>query len=406
MRLAILEYTYIGYTKDRRIVKGQTSADTETAAINGLARIGYQVVSISLVKSFLPDLGNFLKGTVKASELAMFSRQLALLLESGLGIIQGLELLQSQTEEKELKKVLIEVIADLRGGDPLSISLARHPHVFSTMYQKMVAVGEETGGVELVLRGLASYIERESATRGKLKSAMTYPAIVAVVALLVMIVMVTVVLPPLVGMFTSLKGELPILTRILLGFVDIVRDYGLYILMILLVLGFAGYIYTRTPKGRYYRDLVVLRLPLMGRLILISDLARCCRSISVLFKAGLPLPDIMTLVAQSSGNQVIARAFNSVEQDMLKGEGLSMPMRKWKVFLPLMVEMTKVGETTGTLDTTLLTVAENYEIEAENKTQRIVSMIEPIMTVAMGIVVAFLALSIFMPLYSSLSLIK
>jgi type IV pilus assembly protein PilC len=315
-------------------------------------------------------------------------------------------LLQSQTEEKELKKVLIEVIADLRGGDPLSISLARHPHVFSTMYQKMVAVGEETGGVELVLRGLASYIERESATRGKLKSAMTYPAIVAVVALLVMIVMVTVVLPPLVGMFTSLKGELPILTRILLGFVDIVRDYGLYILMILLVLGFAGYIYTRTPKGRYYRDLVVLRLPLMGRLILISDLARCCRSISVLFKAGLPLPDIMTLVAQSSGNQVIARAFNSVEQDMLKGEGLSMPMRKWKVFLPLMVEMTKVGETTGTLDTTLLTVAENYEIEAENKTQRIVSMIEPIMTVAMGIVVAFLALSIFMPLYSSLSLIK
>jgi type IV pilus assembly protein PilC len=401
-----LEYSYVGYTRDKRVVKGTTSAETEAAAIDRLSRSGYNVVSIREVKAFLPDLSNFLKGTVKASELAMFSRQLALLLESGLGIIQSLELLQTQTGEKELKKVLAAVIADLRSGDSISISLARHPHVFSHIYQKMVAVGEETGGLELVLRGLASYIERESATRGKIKAAMTYPVIVMVVAVLVMVLMVTVVLPPIVAMFTSLKGELPIITRILLAFVDIVRNYGLFILIVILVLGFAGYIYARTPKGRYYRDVALLRLPVMGRLILISDLARCCRSISVLFKAGLPLPDIISLVAQSSGNQVITRALNGVGQDMLKGEGLSMPMRKRKAFLPLMVEMTRVGEATGTLDATLMTVAENYEIEAEDRTRAVVSMIEPIMTIAMGLAVGFLALAIFMPLYSSLSLIK
>lgn len=401
-----MEYQYIGYTNNKRVVRGKISAATEVAAMDNLSRIGYRVVSLNEVKPFLPDLSNFLKGTVKASELAMFSRQLALLLDSGLGITQSLDLLQIQTGEKELKKVLKEVIADLRDGDSLSIALTRHPHVFSHIYQKMVAVGEQTGGLELVLRGLAGYIERESATRGKLKAAMTYPAIVGVVGVIVMIVMITVVLPPIVAMFTSLKGELPIITKILLAFVDIVRNYGLYILILILLLGLTGYIYSRTPKGRYYRDVAILRLPIMGRLILISDLARCCRSISVLFKAGLPLPDIMSLVSQSSGNQVITRALNSVGQDMLKGEGLSMPMRKRRVFLPLMVEMTRVGEATGTLDVTLMTVAENYEIEAENRTQRIVSMIEPIMTIAMGIVVGFLALSIFLPLYSSLSLIK
>jgi type IV pilus assembly protein PilC len=150
----------------------------------------------------------------------------------------------------------------------------------------------------------------------------------------------------------------------------------------------------------------ILRLPILGRLILISDLARCCRSISVLFKAGLPLPDIMKLVSQAAANQVIAEALNGVEEDMLKGEGLSAPMRKRRVFLPLMVEMTRVGEATGTLDITLLTVAENYEIEADSRTQRVISMIEPVMTIAIGLVVGFLALSVFMPLYSGLSLIK
>lgn len=400
-----MEYSYFGYTNYRQAVRGKISAASETAAIEKLSRIGYRIISLKEVKTFLPDLGNLFKGKVKQSELTMFSRQLALLVESGFGIFQSLELLQSQTGDRQLKKVIIEVLADLGGGDPLSVALSRHPHIFSRIYQKMVAVGEQTGDLEQILRSLAGYIERQSAAMGKIKTALTYPAIIAVLAVIIGGVMITVVLPPIVGLFASLGGNLPITTKLLLFIVDLLLNYGLYILIIILVLGFAGYLYSRTPKGRYYRDLVILKLPIMGRLSLISELARCCRSISLLYKSGLPLPDIMSLCSQACGNQVIARALNEVEKDMLKGEGLSVPMRRRRVFLPLMVEMAKVGETTGALDATLITVAESYEIEADSRTQRLISMIEPAMTIAIGLVVAFLALSIFMPLYSSLSLI-
>ena len=150
----------------------------------------------------------------------------------------------------------------------------------------------------------------------------------------------------------------------------------------------------------------MLKLPMLGGLNLITELARCCRSISLLFKAGLPLPEIMTLAAQACGNMVVAKALGEVEQDMLKGEGLAAPMAKRWVFLPLMVEMTKVGEATGKLDATLITVAENYEVEADGRVQTVLSMVEPVMTIAIGVAVGFLALSIFMPLYSSLSLLK
>ena len=240
----------------------------------------------------------------------------------------------------------------------------------------------------------------------KLKAALTYPAIVTVLAIGIMILMVTVVLPPILGMFTMLKGEVPITTKVLLFIVDMFKNYGLHMLVVALAAGIVGFMYSKTPTGRYYLDMLMLKLPVMGRINIISELARCCRTMSLLFKAGLPLPDIMTMASQASGNSVLAKGLTDVEKDMMRGEGLSEPMRKQWVFLPLMVEMTKVGEATGTLDATLITVAENYEIEAESRIQTMLAMIEPAMTIAIGIGVGFLALSIFMPLYSSLSLIK
>lgn len=401
-----MEYQYLGYTNDRRTVKGKVSAASELAAIDMLSRFGYQVVSLKSVTPFVPDLSNLLKGKVKTAELVLFSRQLALLLESGLGIVQSLELLQSQTGDRQLKRVLVQVVSDIRSGDSLSVALSRHPHVFSRIYQKMLAVGEQTGNLEQILRNLATYIEKQSAAMAKLKAALTYPAIVSVLAVVIMIVMVTVVLPPIVGMFKSLKGDLPITTKLLLTFVDLMRRYGLHMVIAILVTGFVAYLYSKSPAGHYYKDLLMLKLPILGRLNIISELARCCRSMSLLFKAGLPLPEIMTLASQATGNLVVTRALNDVEKDMIKGEGLAAPMKKRWVFLPLMVEMTKVGEATGTLDTTLVTVAENYEVEAESRIQTMLSMVEPIMTIGIGLAVGFLALSIFMPLYSSLSLLK
>lgn len=400
-----MDYTYLGYGEDRRIVRGRISAASEHAAVDILANVGYQVVSLKPMTRFLPDFSKLLQGRVKPAEIITFSRQLALLLESGVGIVQSLELLGNQTSDKQLKKVLVEVVSDIRGGSSLSAALAKHPEVFSTIYHKMVGVGEQTGGIEGVLRSLADYAQRQSSAMNKLKMALTYPAIVLCLAIVVVALLITVVLPPIVNMFTALGGDLPITTRALLAMVDLLNNYGLYVLVGAIALGMIAFMYTRTSSGQYYRDLLMLRLPILGRLRLVSDLARCCRSMALLFRSGLPLPEIMTLTAQSSGNRVVTKAFSEVEQDMLKGEGLSGPMRKRWVFLPLMVEMTKVGEETGSLDATLITVAENYEIEAESRTQAMLAMIEPVMTIAMGLGVGFIALSVFMPMYGSLSLV-
>jgi len=370
-----------------------------------LANVGYQVVSLKPVTRFLPDFDKLLQAKVKPTEIITFSRQLALLLESGVGIVQSLELLQGQASNRQLKKVLLEVVSDLRSGNSLSTALAKHPQVFSTIYQKMVAVGEQTGALEGVLRNLADYAERESNTANQLKRALTYPLIVLSLAIVVVIILVTVVLPPIISMFTSLGGELPITTRALLAFVDFTSNYGLYLLAVIIGLGAVGYMYSKSPTGHYYRDMLILKLPVLGPLSLTTELARCSRNIALLFRSGLPLPEIMTLVAQASGNLVVAKALGDVEQDMLKGEGLAAPMRKRRVFLPLMVAMTKVGEETGNLDGTLITVAENYEIEAASRTETMISMIEPAMTIAMGLGVGFIALSIFMPMYSSLGLV-
>jgi type IV pilus assembly protein PilC len=400
-----MNYAYLGYTEDRQIVKGRISAADEQAAADILTNIGYRVVSLKPITTFLPNLGGFLRAKVKPSEMVTFSRQLALLLGSGVGIIQSLELLSSQTADKTLKRVLIEVVNDLRGGKGLSTALAQHHNVFSTLYCKLISVGEQTGSLEAVLRNLADYTERQTAAMAKIKQALMYPAIVFCLAIVVAAIMLTVLLPPLVDMFSKLGGTLPLPTRMLLAGMGFLQSYGVYLLVVIIALGIVGFLYARTPKGRYFRDGLILRLPLIGRLSLVSELARSCRSLSMLFRAGLPLPEAMALTAQATGNRVVARAFGEIEQDMLRGQGLAKPMSKIKVFLPLMVEMTKVGEETGNLDDSLIIVAENYEIEADRRTQTLLGMIEPAMTIAMGLGVGFLALSVFMPIYSSLSLV-
>jgi type IV pilus assembly protein PilC len=400
-----MEYAYLGYTGDRQIVKGKVSAADERAAADILSNIGYQVVSIKPVTSALPTLGKLFQPKVKITEMVTFSRQLALLLESGVGIIQALELLESQSPDKALQTVLVQVLHDLKGGKSLSQAMSQHPNVFSKLYCKLISVGEQTGALETVLRNLAGYIERETAAMAKLKQALMYPAVVSVLGIAVGVLMITVLLPPIVDMFAKLGGKLPLPTRILIGFMELLQNYGLFIFVGLVVVAIAGFMYSRTARGHYMRDTVALKIPLMGRLNLVTELSRICRSLSLLFKAGLPLPEVMALTIQATNNQVIANAMRDVEAGMLKGQGLARPMTNTKVFLPLMREMTRVGEETGNLDESLVVVAENYEIEADRRTQAMLSMIEPVMTVAMGLGVGFLALSVFMPIYSSLSLV-
>ncbi len=397
-----MNYVYIAYTKDKRLVKGKISANSEQIAAEVLANIGYQVLSLKQVVPLLPNLSKYFPTRIKPQDIVLLFRQLALLIDSGVGIVQSLELLREQSTNKTIKKVLKEVASDLRGGNPLSNALAKHPRVFPLLYTRMIAVGEKTGELTTILRSLADYVERDAAVINKLKAALTYPVTVLLLAVGVVILLITIALPPLINLFTSFDAQLPLLTRGLVSVVNFANHYGFYLLLSMGALILLIFTYTRSTSGRYQWDKLMLNLPIIGRLNLLTELSRSCRSLSLLFRTGLPLPEVMNLAKQATRNRVIAVALANVAEQVIKGEGLARSLAKNRLFLPLMVTMTRVGEETGNLDETLITVAQSYEAEAENRMRTVFNLLEPMMLLFLGGLVALIALSMFMPLYGIL----
>ena len=229
---------------------------------------------------------------------------------------------------------------------------------------------------------------------------MTYPIIVVVVAIVVVLVLVTLVFPTFVSFYSQLGAELPLPAKILMGLTDWLNHYGLYLLLGLLIAVVAGYVYVRTPAGRYRWDKMMLGLPVVGRIVHLSELSRCCRTMSLLIRVGLPLPEVLAVTVRSITNKAINQGLTEVQQDLIRGEGLSQPMAKSEFFLPLMTQMVKIGEETGNLENTLHTVAESFEAEADDKTNSAVGLIQPVITIILGLVVAFVVLAMFSALYS------
>ena len=396
-----MDFAYVAYTKDKRMVKGKLSANNQDAAVDLLNYAGYQVLTLKQVVSFL-DTEKLASGfsQVKPMELVMFSRQLALLLESGTDIVTSLELLQKQSTNKNLQHVIGQVITDIRGGCALSVALRKHPRAFSELYHRAIAAGEQGGNLEGVLRQMADHIERAAKTEKKIKGALTYPIIVGVVAIAVIALMVTYVLPNFTTLYEAFGTELPAITRMLIGITKWFNSYGLYLGLGLAAVFGSIFAYTRTPTGKYWWDTLMLTMPIIGRIVILNNLARCCRTMSLLFKVGVPLPEIMAVTIYGTTNKVVSEALTGVQQELMRGEGLSRPMARRKLFLPLMVQMVGVGEETGNLDHSLSTVAESYETESEDKTSSAVAMIQPMMTIVVGLIVGFIALSLISAMYS------
>jgi type IV pilus assembly protein PilC len=396
-----MEFRYVAYTEDKRLVKGKLSATNEEAALNLLSYGGYQTMSLKEVVPFFNMQKIFaLFSQVKSKEIIVFSRQLALLLESGTDIVTSLELLQSQVTNRTLRTVLGKVATDIREGSSLSAALAKHPRAFPELYSRTMAAGEQAGNLEIVLRQMADYMEKGATTEKKIKSALTYPIIIAVVAFIVIAILITFVLPAFTNLYRTLGADLPTITQLLISISDWLIDYGVFLLLGIVAFAIVGVIYIRTSVGKYQFDKLMLTIPVIGRINLLSELARCCRTISLLFKVGLPLPDVMSQAIRGTKNEVIAEALTEAREDLIRGEGLSKPMAKKNVFLPLMVQMTSVGEETGNLDTTLATVAQTYEIEADDRTSAAVGLIQPVITIVVGLVVAFIAIAMVSAMYS------
>jgi len=397
-----MNFTYVAYGEEgKKLISGKVSATSEESATELLAYGGYRVLSLKSVRPwFNKEKLQALFSRIKAAEIIMFSRQLALLLESGTDIVTSLDLLQNQITNQTLQKIIGEIAADIRGGSSLSTALSKYPQAFSPMYHRAIAAGEQGGNLDLVLRQMADYMEKGTVTQKKIKGALTYPILVVFVAIGVVLILVTKVFPTFVGLYSQFGAELPWVTRVLIGFTEWLTQYGLYLLLVFLIAAGAIYLYGKTPAGKYRWDKILLSLPLVGRIIQLGELSRCCRTMALLIKVGLPLPEVLAVAIHSMTNSVVNENLTGVQQDLIKGEGLSRPMEKRNLFLPLMTQMVRVGEETGNLENTLGTVAESFEADANDKTDSVVALIQPAITVILGLVIGFIVLAMVSAMYS------
>ena len=394
-------FRYIAYNTKGEVVKGKLPAANEEAANDLLGYAGYQAISLKPYIPFL-NVDKLTSGLfrVKPGDIILVYRQMAMLLESGIDIVAALELLKEQASNRALKKVMGSVIDDLRAGHQLSRALSKHPHVFSPIYCKLIGVGEQSGDLETVLRQVADYIEKEVTTAKETKSALMYPVITSVVTVIVIAILVTFVLPGFGSLYGSLGIDMPASAQLLIDLSAKLKEYWTFLMVGALAALSLTYVYLKTAGGRARWDRLLLRLPLLGRVCHLNELARICRSMSLLFRTGLPLTEILPLLIDSSRNRALSQAMNNVQQDMIKGEGISKPMAKNALFLPLMVQMVRVGEETGNLDATLLAVARSYETEAEDKTRSLIALIQPVMTLVIGLIIAGMAFSLVSAMYS------
>ena len=396
-----MDFAYVAYTEDKKLVKGRLSAISEEAATELLGYGGYRVVSLKKVVPFFNKeklLASFTR--IKPAEIIMFSRQLALLLEAGTDIVTSLDLLQEQTDNQTLRTIIGEVASDIRAGSALSLALSKHPRAFSSMYHRAIAAGEQGGNLEVVLRQMAAHIDKAAKTEKQIRSALTYPFIVILVAIVVVMILITFVLPAFTSMYDQFGVELPLITRILIGITDWAGQYGIYAILGVVIAAVAAYLYIKTPRGKHWWDTTVLGLPVLGRIVHLGELARCCRTMALLITIGLPLPEVMAMTIRNSNNKAVADNLTGVQQELIRGEGLSRPMGKRELFLPLMTQMVRVGEETGNLDNTLETVADSFEMEAADKTSSAIALVQPVMTIIIGLLVGFVVLAMVSAMYS------
>jgi type IV pilus assembly protein PilC len=403
-----MAYQFTAYTLDKRIVQGRIDATSENMAEEALYRAGYQRIlnlrevrlGLSLEK-LMPTLFG-----VKPQDVIDFSHQLATLIESGISIFTALELLKEQAPRATFRKIIAGLVEELQGGNSFSQALSKYPQVFSYTYCQVVKASEQAGNLEAGLRQVAGYMEKRATTTNRVKRALAYPAMVLLMAIGVFALLITVALPPLIGLFNSLGAELPLTTKLLIATADFLIHYKLYLLWGVFILITLIAVYMKLPAGKLTMDRLKLKMPLIGSINIEHNMCHFCQTTSMLLKAGLPLPQIMDIAIQTVGNRIIRQALRDVKEKLIQGQGLSQPMAEIDLFPRLLVEMVAVGEKTGTIDSTLATLADYYEERVDQRINTLISMIEPFLTVVIGLVVAFIALSLITPLYSILRSIK
>ncbi len=393
-------YKYVAFAPSGEQVNGSVDAASEEVAERTLWDWHYKVVLLQQAKP-RPTLDQLIPSLfgVKPREVINFSRHVATLVESGIALLPAIELLQGQSKGP-FARVLGDIGRDLKNGSPFSTAVAQHRTIFPPIYSRLMEVGERTGSLETVLRRVAIHMEKEQAIVKRVRGAMAYPAFMVVLAVVVVGILVTTALPPLVSLFDEFDTQLPLPTRILMGVSSFATAYKIHMLLVAVIVVAIATWYARQPSGRRQLDYLFVRLPLIGAINIQSNVSRFSRTMAMLLRAGLPLSDIMELVLQTTQNQIIRDELSDVREELMRGEGLAKPFARSRLFPSMLSQVVSVGEETGALDTNLDTLAEFYATEVDERVGALTSMVQPVMTLGIGLVVAFIAISIIMPMYS------
>jgi type IV pilus assembly protein PilC len=387
------------------VTSGSLIADSEALVLARLREQGFTPLDVKRQKKGIGSI-EFGGKKVKLKQVAIFSRQFATMVNSGLPILRAIGILSDQTENKELSRVLNESRLDVEQGSSLSGAIGKHDHVFNNLYVSMVRAGETGGSLDTTLTALAEMIEREVRLRGKIKSAMTYPVAVVALVILIMSAMLLFVVPQFEAIFSQLGGSLPLPTRALLWMSETFKSLWYVILGGAIGARFLFRRYKKTEKGREVVDSLKLRAPVFGSLFHKTALSRFSSTLAMLMKSGVPILQALEIVSDTVNNKVIGRAITEVQLSVRDGESIAKPLTKYPVFPPMVVQMISVGEETGQVDTMLEKIAEFYDQEVEAAVDSLTSLIEPILIAIIGGCVGAAVVALYMPMFNIIKLIQ
>ncbi len=398
--------TYAYKVRDRagKVVSGTLVADNEALVLQRLREQGYTPLEVGKQKRGINI--ELTPKKVKLKELAVFARQFATMVNSGLPILRGLSILADQTSNPQLAKTLAVCRTDVEQGASLSQAMAKHPKIFNDLFVSMVKSGETGGSLDDVLLRLAAVLENEVKLRGKIKSAMTYPIAVVALVILIMSAMLLFVVPQFATIYDSLGGSLPLPTQVLLTMSEVFQAYWYIVLGAAFAARFFFKRWKKTPKGRETIDALKLRVPVFGSLFHKTALSRFASTTAMLLHSGVPILQAFDIVADAVNNKVISKAIIDVQSSVREGESMAKPLMRHKVFPPMVVQMIAVGEETGQVDTMLEKVASFYDQEVEAAVDALTSLIEPLLIAVIGGCVGAAVVALYMPMFNIIKLIQ
>jgi type IV pilus assembly protein PilC len=392
-------FIWEGTTRRDEVKKGEMEAVDELAVRGLLRRQGFKSIEIRKKSKDLAEYLPFLVGRVKEKNIVVFCRVFSTMINAGLPLIQCLDLLSQQEDNKYFAKVIRDIKEDIEGGTSLTDALKKYPKVFDDLFVNLIAAGEAGGILDVVLARLSTYMEKAMKLKSRVKGAMTYPIVVLFISFAVVAVLLLKVIPVFQKMFESMGGQLPGPTMIVIAASEFTQSYWWVILGILIVIVIAFNRFYKTEKGRWVVDLLLLKVPVFGLLLKKVAVARFSRTLSTMLSSGVPILEALTIVSRTSGNIVVEDALLKTRQSISEGESIAQPLEAAKIFPPMVVQMIAVGEATGALDAMLSKIADFYDDEVDNAVTAMTTLLEPVMIVFLGVILGGMIIAMYLPIF-------